>query len=171
MNCIDIAIDLIDKAEKPLRIAKWTGESVSKEQEQEVKIITGILCEFIESVKRENITHPITPNKVNPLRKVHTTTVLITIEDVLPTGELIFSRNIREKTYDITILLRIRECLLDDNNTVTSEDIAKEFNVNSGTISKLVTAVKQGDYTHIYKKWDKLQQNPLKYDENGQLVF
>ena len=171
MNCIDIAIDLIDKAEKPLRIAKWTGESVSKEQEQEVKIITGTLCEFIEIVKRENITPSISPNKVNPLRKVHSTSVLITIEDVLQSGELIFSRNAKEKTYDILILLRIRECLLDDNNTVTSEDIAKEFNVNSGTISKLVTAVKQGNYAHIYEKWDKLQQKQLKYDETGQLVL
>ena len=171
MYCEDIAINLMDKAEKPLRIARYKGQEVSEEQKKDVKIYNGALSDFLQELEKYDINVPIIVNNDNPLRKVHTTSVLISIVDVLPTGELIFSKNQSHKTYDILILLRIRECLLNDNNTITSADIAKEFDVNDGTVSKLVTAVKQGKYAHIYKKWEQIQQNPIKYDKNGQLVF
>ena len=170
MQCEDIAIDLMDKAEKPLRIARYKGEEVSEEQKREVKIYIGALSDFLQAMEKYDVNVPMNVHSNNPLMKIHTDSTLITIVDVLATGELIFSRNHSTKNYDMLILLRIRECLLNDNNTTTSADISKEFNVNDGTVSKLVTGVKQGRYNHIYEKWEQIQKTSMKFDKYGQLV-
>ena len=170
MQCEDIAIDLMDKAEKPLRIARYKGEQVSEEQKRDVKIYIGALSDFLQAMEKYEINIPMNVQSTNPLMKIHTDSILITIVDVLPTGELIFSRNHSNKNYDIMILLRIRECLLNDNNTTTSADISKEFNVNDGTVSKLITGVKQGKYNHIYNKWEQIKKTNLQYDKYGQLI-
>ena len=77
----------------------------------------------------------------------------------------------KTKTYNIYTLLKLKQLIPDTTKYKSFQNLADAVGISEVTCHRLCTGIELGFYDEIFEKWESIQQNPLKYDETGQLII